>query len=146
MQKSQTKCCLKLNSPSAAYMRQWIRSALLQIMTCCLFGGTPLPACCQMEFNNFHSRKRIWNCCLLIWRPFCPGEMSSKSALLCKCQSPRKQSVANLNSPVQYTSWEHKIYIQKYEIYRKLFYLYMYMMFLAIEQIEPYVTKSRKRD
>ena len=71
-----------------------------------------------------------------------------KSALLCKgkCQSPRKQSVANLNSPVQYTSWEYKTYIKKYELYRKLFNLDMYIMFLAIEQIESYVTKSRRRD
>ena len=28
--------------PSAAYMRQWIRSALVQIMACRLFGAKPL--------------------------------------------------------------------------------------------------------
>ena len=35
---------LQLNSspPSAAYMRQWIRPALVQIMACCLFGAKPL--------------------------------------------------------------------------------------------------------
>ena len=27
---------------SATYMRQWIRSALVQIMACCLFGAKPL--------------------------------------------------------------------------------------------------------
>ena len=29
--------------PSAAYMRQWIRSALIQVMACCLFGAKLLP-------------------------------------------------------------------------------------------------------
>ena len=35
---------LQLNSspPSAAYMCQWIRPALVQIMACCLFGSKPL--------------------------------------------------------------------------------------------------------
>ena len=35
---------LKLNSftPGAAYMRQWIGSALVQIMACCPFGTKPL--------------------------------------------------------------------------------------------------------
>ena len=28
--------------PSAAYMRQWMESALVQIMACCLFGAKPL--------------------------------------------------------------------------------------------------------
>ena len=39
------KCCSEgINSspPSAAYIRQWIRSALVQIMTCRLFGAKPL--------------------------------------------------------------------------------------------------------
>ena len=59
--------------PSAAYMRQWIGSALVQIMACHLFGAKPLPqpvlAYCQLdswehismkfesEFYHFHSRK-----------------------------------------------------------------------------------------
>ena len=53
-----------------------------------LFDAKPLPepmlAYCQLdfweqilvkfEFCHFHSRKCIWNCRLLIWQPFCPGE------------------------------------------------------------------------
>ena len=77
--------------PSAAYMRQWPGSALVQIMACRLFGAMPLSelmlACCQLdsweqisvkckwEFYHFHSRKCIWNCRLPKWWPFCPGEM-----------------------------------------------------------------------
>ena len=40
----QGKILIKLNSspPSAAYMRQWIGSALVQIMACRLFGAKPL--------------------------------------------------------------------------------------------------------
>ena len=41
--------------PSAAYMRQWIRSALFQVMACCLFCAKPLPepmlAYCQLGTN-----------------------------------------------------------------------------------------------
>ena len=77
------------SSPSAAYMRQWIWSELVQIMACHLFSTKPLPepmlAYCQLnswkqisvkfesEFCHFHSRKCIWNCLLSQWRPFCPG-------------------------------------------------------------------------
>ena len=32
--------------PSATYMHQWIRSALFQIMACCLFGAKPLSKPC----------------------------------------------------------------------------------------------------
>ena len=39
--------------PSAAYMRQWIRSALFQVMARRLFGAKPLPepmlAYCQLD-------------------------------------------------------------------------------------------------
>ena len=35
--------CLNHLPPSAAYMRQWIGSALVQIMACRLFGAQPLP-------------------------------------------------------------------------------------------------------
>ena len=41
------------SSPGAAYMRQWIWSALVQIMTCRLFGAKPLPkpmlCYCQLD-------------------------------------------------------------------------------------------------
>ena len=84
--------------PSAAYMRQWIGSVLVQIMACRLFGAKPLPepmlAYCSLgsweqismkfksEFYHFPSRKCTWNCRLLKWRPFCPGgdELSGKTS------------------------------------------------------------------
>ena len=37
-----TRLVLHLSPPSAAYMRQWIRSALVQIMACRLFAAKPL--------------------------------------------------------------------------------------------------------
>ena len=70
--------CLTHLPPCAAYMRQWIRSALVQIMACRLFGTKPLSepmlVCCQLdsweqfsikfesEFYHFHSRKCIQSC------------------------------------------------------------------------------------
>ena len=43
---------LNASPPSAAYMRQWIGSALVQIMACRLFGAKPLSKpmlhCCQL--------------------------------------------------------------------------------------------------
>ena len=63
--------------PSATYMCQWIGSALVQIMTCCLFHTKPLSkpmlGCCQLDhwdqtsenseskYKTFHSSKCIWN-------------------------------------------------------------------------------------
>ena len=74
---------------SAAYMRQWTGSSLVQIMACRLFGAKPLSkpmlGYCQLdsweqvsvkfesEFYYFHSSKCIWKCRLPKWRPFCPG-------------------------------------------------------------------------
>ena len=61
-----------LPSVSVAYMRQWIGSALIQVMVCRLSGANPLSkpmlGCCQLDilkwkFNqnsNFHSQKCIW--------------------------------------------------------------------------------------
>ena len=41
------------SAPRAAYMHQWTGSALVQIMTCRLFGAKPLPepilTCCQLD-------------------------------------------------------------------------------------------------
>ena len=75
--------------PSAAFMRPWTGSALVQVMACRLFGAKPFPgpvlAYCQSdsreqfsvkfesEFYHFHSRKCILKCRLPKWRPFCPG-------------------------------------------------------------------------
>ena len=95
---------LDINSshPSAAYMRQWTGSALVQVMACRLFGAKLLPepmlAYCQLdsweqisvklewEFFHFHSRKCIGNCRLPKWRPLCPGgnELNVTKLLTCK--------------------------------------------------------------
>ena len=64
----------------SAYMRQWIGSALFQIMAWRLFGAMPISkpmmGYCQMDhqeqisvkieskFSHFHSRKCVWKCCL----------------------------------------------------------------------------------
>ena len=74
--------------PSAAYMHQWIGTALFQIRACRLFGAQLLPepmlAYChldsweqisvkfELEIYHFNSRKCISNCRLPKWRPFCP--------------------------------------------------------------------------
>ena len=68
-------------------VHQWTGSALVQVMSCHLFGAKPLPepmlTYCQLdsweqisvkfesEFHHFHSRKCIWNCRLPKWQPFC---------------------------------------------------------------------------
>ena len=80
---------IKSSPPSAACMRQWTGSSLVQVMACRLFGAKPLPepmlSYCQLdswehisvkfesEFYHFHSRKCNWICRLPKWRPFCPG-------------------------------------------------------------------------
>ena len=66
--------------PGAAYMRQWGRTALAQVMACRLLDTKPLPEpmliYCQLEpsgqlsmkiesqFLHFHSRICVWKCCL----------------------------------------------------------------------------------
>ena len=78
--------------PSAAYMRQWTGSALVQVVACRLFGATPLPEpmppYCQLDpqeqisvkfesqFKQFHSRKRVWKCHLGNGDHFVRGKMS----------------------------------------------------------------------
>ena len=50
--------------PSAAYMRQWTRSELVQVMACRLFGAKPLPepmlAFCQLDSWEHISVKFEW--------------------------------------------------------------------------------------
>ena len=110
--------------PSAAYIRQWTGSALVQVMACRLFGAKPLPepmlAYCQLdsweqisvkfesEFHHFHSRKCIWNCGLSKWQPFCPGgdELSVKWNLLLPFTKQCTIYVMYiLHSPVWLTLW-----------------------------------------
>ena len=66
--------------PSAAYMRRWTGSALVQIMACRLNGVKPLSepmlTYCQLDLkehismksyfklNYFHSMRCVWTCCL----------------------------------------------------------------------------------
>ena len=79
-------CCewrsfFNLSPPSAGYMRQWIGSALVQIMACRLFGAKPwsklILVYCQLDakeqtsvkfqskYKTFHSRKCSWK--YLLW-------------------------------------------------------------------------------
>ena len=75
--------------PSAAYMRKWAESALVQVMTCRLFGAKPLPGPLlanywldswqqiSVKFDeqsyHFQTRKCIWKCRLPELRLLCPG-------------------------------------------------------------------------
>ena len=112
--------------PSAAYMRQWTGSALVQVMACHLFGAKPFPepmlAYCQLdsweqislkfesEFYHFHSRKCIWNSGLSKWQPFCPmgDELSLKWNLLLPTMYHLMIELSLmyiLHSPVWLTLW-----------------------------------------
>ena len=98
--------CVNAYPPSAAYMRQWTGSTLVQVMACRLFGAQPLPepmlAYCQLdsweqlsvkfksEYCHFHSRKCIRNCRLPKWRPFCPDGKGLNKVLhkISTCTAP----------------------------------------------------------
>ena len=83
---------VNLSPPSATYKHQWIGSALVQIMACCLFSTKPLSkpmlSHCQLDpweqtsvkfqskYNTFYSRNCIWKCHLWIGSHFVQGEMS----------------------------------------------------------------------
>ena len=81
---------LIISSPTrAAYMRQWIRSTLSQIMACCPFSDKPLSKpilryCLSgplgtdfseilTKIQNFSFTKMFLNTSSLKWRPICPG-------------------------------------------------------------------------
>ena len=55
---------LNSSPPSAAYMRQWSGSALVQVIACCLFSTKPLPkpmlAYCQLDYWEQISVKIIF--------------------------------------------------------------------------------------
>ena len=88
-----------LISPSAAYMRQWTGSSLVQLMACRLIGAKPLPepvlAYCHLdswkhisvkfesEVYHFHSRKHNWKCRLPKWlvQIICKSPHASESNL-----------------------------------------------------------------
>ena len=79
------KNCLNSSLPNAAYLCQWIGSALVQIMACCLFGTKPLSKLmlgyCQLDalgqisikIQNFSFMKMHLKLSSAKWRPFCPG-------------------------------------------------------------------------
>ena len=80
------------NPPSAAYMRRWTGSALIQIMACRLGGAKPLSkpmlTYCQLKpkehisvkfylkFGCFYSRNCVWTCRLRNGGHFVQGKMS----------------------------------------------------------------------
>ena len=79
--------CTILSPPSAAYRRQYIESALVQIMTCRLFGAKPLSkpmlAYCHLGTNFSENLIKIQNFSFIKShlkissakrRQFCPGE------------------------------------------------------------------------
>ena len=47
----QTSMAMNSSLPSATYMRRWIGSAFIQIMTCRLFGAKPLSSQCWVIVN-----------------------------------------------------------------------------------------------
>ena len=47
----QTSMAMNSSPPSATYMRRWIGSAFIQIMTCRLFGAKPLSSQCWVIVN-----------------------------------------------------------------------------------------------
>ena len=69
--------------PSAAYIRQWIVSASVQIMPCRLFSAKPVSKPMLgywtnfgeiwIKKQNFPLRKIQLNISSAKWRPFCPG-------------------------------------------------------------------------
>ena len=81
--------------PGAAYMRQQIESALVQIMACHLLGAKPLSkpmlSYCQLDpykqisvkfqskYKTFHPGKRIWKYCLRNDGQFVQGEMTYRN-------------------------------------------------------------------
>ena len=85
---------LTVNSslPNDPYMPLWIGSALVQIMTCCLFCAKPLSkpilGYCQLDpqeqhsvkfetkYKTFHARKCTWKCRLRNVSHLVQGEMS----------------------------------------------------------------------
>ena len=79
---------IKSSPPTAAYMRQWIGSALVQIMACRLFGAKPLSKPMlffvnwtlrnklQWNSNQNTKRKCIWRHRLRNGGHYVPGEIS----------------------------------------------------------------------
>ena len=97
--------------PSAAYMRLWIRSALVQIMACHLFGAKPLskPGSAGLlwiepigtnfseiliKIQNFSFIKMHMKVLAAKWLPFFPGGdvLSTQCAPLFLCESYGKIS------------------------------------------------------
>ena len=115
-----------LNSslPSAAYMRQWIRSALVQIMACHLFDAKPLSkpilGYCQLapqeetsvkfssKYKAFHSQKCIGKYRLRNGGHFVQEEMSLCQALECEVNiaTPVVSNILSSSRPRDNTTWK----------------------------------------
>ena len=69
--------CINSSPPSAAYVRQWIGSALVQIMACRRFGAkplsTPMLGYCHFIVIAWSFTKMHLKMSSAKWRPFCPG-------------------------------------------------------------------------
>ena len=94
--------------PSAAYMHQWIRPALVHIMARCPLNAMPLSkpmlGYCKLKlleqtsvkvklkYTTFHSRKCIWKHCLGNGGHFVQEEMSSNHN--CWCATVETQDVS----------------------------------------------------
>ena len=121
---------IKSYPPNATSMHQWIGSALVQIMACCLVGTKPLsepmPTYYQLDpmehnsmkfyskFKYFHSRKYIWSCRLWNGSHFVQGEMSLHSWLFCTdflvvCHTTitfksRAETICSAHNTIRYVS------------------------------------------
>ena len=98
-------CVINSSPPSAAYIFQWIGSALLQIMACRLFGAKslskPVLGYCQLDLLgnklqwNFNQNTELFihedapENIVCKWRPFCPtgDEFSSNGSIWCYMMS-----------------------------------------------------------
>ena len=115
----------KVNSspPNGAFMRQWTGSALVQVMTCRLFGAKPLPQpilpyCqldpCEQISMKFKSNYKIFHSRICTWKCHC-----EKAAILSKGrwvnpqdyitrQSPSRLPQRNLYSICKSYPWKYR--------------------------------------
>ena len=91
-QQCEWRCLVNSSPSSAAYMRQWTRTALVQVMTCRLFGAKSLPepmlTYCQLnpqkqisvkyesKYKTFNTWQGIWKRGLWNSGHFVLGKMS----------------------------------------------------------------------
>ena len=100
------------SSLSAAYMRQWIESALVQIMACRLFGAKPLPepmlAYCQLDpwEQNFSFMKIHLRISSVKFQPFCHGlNVLTKSTAVTNVEQRWSNSEFAKTSEHSFSQW-----------------------------------------